>query len=141
MGKINYGRVVLGGLLAGVIITAGEYLLNEVVLAEDMAAVMTNLGLSVPGGQQIAGFIIMTFVLGIALVWIYAAIRPRFGAGVKTAIIAGVVGWLIGSCLPTAAFTIMGVYPAHLAALGCLWGLAEYLIGTVAGAWVYKEGA
>ena len=141
MGKINYGRVVLGGLLAGVIITAGEYLLNEVVLAEDMVAVMTNLGLSVPGGQQIAGFVIMTFVLGIALVWIYAAIRPRFGAGVKTAIIAGAVAWLIGLCLPTTGFTIMGVYPTHLAITGCLWGLAEYLIATVAGAWVYKESA
>ena len=60
MGKINYGRVVLGGLLAGLIITAGEYLLNEVVFAEDMAVLMANLGLSVPGGQQIAGFVIMT---------------------------------------------------------------------------------
>lgn len=139
MGKINYGRVVLGGLLAGLIITAGEYLLNEVVFAEDMAAVMANLGLSVPGGQQIAGFVIMTFVLGIALIWIYAAIRPRFGAGVKTAIIASAITWLIGSCLPTTGFTLMGVLPTDLATIGCLWALVEFTIAAVAGAWVYKE--
>jgi hypothetical protein len=100
---------------------------------------MGNLGLSVPGGQQIAGFVIMTFILGIVLVWVYAAIRPRFGAGVKTAIIAGVVTWLLGNCLPTAGFTIMGVLPTDLATIGCLWGLVEIGIAAVAGAWVYKE--
>jgi hypothetical protein len=141
MGKINYGRVVLGGLLAGVIISVGEYLLNEVVLREQMVAATANLGLAVPGGQQIAGFVAITFVLAIALVWIYAAIRPRFGAGVKTAIIAGVVTWLIGSCLPTTGFTIMGVLPTNLAAITCAWGLVEIVIAAVAGAWVYKEAA
>jgi hypothetical protein len=139
MGKINYGRVVLGGLLAGVIISIGEYLLNEVVFAEQMAAAMANLGLSAPGGEQIAGFVIMTFVLGIALVWVYAAIRPRFGAGVKTAIIAGVVTWLLGTCLPSVGFAIAGVLPTNLATIGCLWGLVEIVIAGVAGAWVYKE--
>jgi hypothetical protein len=141
MGKINYGRVILGGLLAGVIISVGEYLLNEVVLVDQMSAAMADLGLSAPGGEQIAAFVIITFILGIALVWIYAAIRPRFGAGVKTAVIAGVIAWLIGTCLPSAAFAIMGVWPTDLAAIGCLWGLVEIVIATIAGAWVYKEAA
>jgi hypothetical protein len=141
MGKINYGRVVLGGLLAGVIISIGEYLLNEVVFAEQMAGVMTNLGLSAPGGEQIAALVVMTFVVGIALVWVYAAIRPRFGAGVKTAIIAGVVTWLLNYCLPNAGFTIIGVLPTNLAVTACLWGLVEILLAAVAGAWVYKEAA
>ena len=38
MGGINLRRVVLGGLLAGLVIDAGEYLLNVVVLGEDMDA-------------------------------------------------------------------------------------------------------
>jgi hypothetical protein len=139
MGKINYGRVILGGLLAGVVISIGEYLLNEVVLREQLAAAMANLGLGVPGGEAIAAFVAMTFVLGIAMVWIYAAIRPRFGAGVKTAIIAGVVTWLVGSCLPTIGFAIMGVLPDNLAAIGCVWALVEFTLAAVAGAWVYKE--
>jgi hypothetical protein len=106
-----------------------------------MAAAMANLNLNAIGGEQIAAFVAMTFVLAIALVWIYAAIRPRFGAGVKTAVIAGVVTWLIGSCLPTAGFVIMGVFPTDLAVIGCLWGLVEIVIAAVAGAWVYKESA
>ena len=141
MGKINYGRVVLGGLLAGVVINAGEYVLNEIVLGEQLAAAMAGLNLPAIGTEQIMKFVAITFVLGIVLVWIYAAIRPRFGAGVKTAIIAGVVTWLVGSCLPTTSMVIMGVLPAHLAALGCLWGLVEITIASIAGAWLYKENA
>jgi hypothetical protein len=141
MGKINYGRVVLGGLLAGLVISVGEYLLNEVVFAEQMAGAMTNLGLSTPGGEQIAALVVMTFVVGIALVWVYAAIRPRFGAGIKTAIIAGVVTWLLNYCLPNVAFTIIGIVPTDVAVTACLWGLVEVLLAAVAGAWLYKESA
>ena len=141
MGKINYGRVVLGGLVAGLVINIGEYLLNEVVLAEQLAAAMANMNLSAIGEQQIAAFVVMGFIIGLALVWIYAAIRPRFGPGVKTAIIAGVATWLIGSCLPAAGFAIMGVFPTNLAALGCLWALVEFTLAAVAGAWLYQESA
>ena len=34
--KINFGRVLLGGLVAGVILTIGEWLLNGVVLHKEM---------------------------------------------------------------------------------------------------------
>lgn len=141
MGKISYGRVLLGGLVAGLVINVGEFILNDFVLAEQMAAVTANLGLSVVGNHQILGFVAIGFVLGIALVWVYAAIRPRFGAGVKTAVIAGVATWIIGSCLPIGSFTIMGVLPSDLAVIGCLWSLVEYSLACVAGAWLYKESA
>jgi hypothetical protein len=36
VGGINLRRVVLGGLLAGLVINASEYLLSAVVLGEDM---------------------------------------------------------------------------------------------------------
>ncbi len=34
MGKINMARVILGGLLAGLIINVGEFVLNEPILGE-----------------------------------------------------------------------------------------------------------
>jgi hypothetical protein len=36
MKKINMGRVLLGGLIAGVVLNIGEFLLNGVVLAKSM---------------------------------------------------------------------------------------------------------
>ena len=34
--RINFGRVLLGGLVAGLILTIGEYVLNDIVLARQM---------------------------------------------------------------------------------------------------------
>jgi len=67
-------------------------------------------------------------------------IRPRFGPGVKTAIIAGLVGWF---CVYFYAGilngTLFGVPPPLMFA-GLVWGLVEYVIGAIAGAWLYREG-
>ena len=82
MGRINLGRVVLGGLLAGVVINLGETVLNLVVVAQEMEDSLRARNLPPVGGGAIAGFVITAFLLGIVTVWLYAAIRPRFGAGV-----------------------------------------------------------
>jgi hypothetical protein len=44
MGKINWARVLVGGLLAGFIINIFEYVTNGVVLAADWDAAMKALG-------------------------------------------------------------------------------------------------
>ena len=40
MGKINLGRVILGGALAGPILNIGEFVLNEPILGARWAAAM-----------------------------------------------------------------------------------------------------
>ena len=79
-------------------------------------------------------------VSGIVLIWIYAAIRPRFGAGVKTAILAGLAVWVIGSLLPNASFMYVAhLFSRHLAALTTAGALVETLAGAIVGAAIYKE--
>jgi len=46
MGKINLGRVILGGLLAGLIISISEYVLNTYVMAADTSELLQRLGLA-----------------------------------------------------------------------------------------------
>src|SRR5258707_14773503 len=107
MSKINMGRVVLGGLAAGVVLDATDGILNSVVLADQWAAYMQSVGKAPAfGGNQIAGFVINGFIVSIALVWLYAAIRPRFGPGPATAIRAGLAAWVIGYLVPNVAFII-----------------------------------
>ena len=48
-----------------------------------------------PQPIYLISLIVMTFVLGIASVWLYAAIRPRFGPGAATAVCAGLAVWVI----------------------------------------------
>jgi hypothetical protein len=140
MGKINMAKVVVGGLLAGLLINVSEFLFNGVLFAEEMTAAMQALGKPmVMGTQQMVVWNVYGFVLGILAVWVYAAVRPRFGAGPKTAAIAGVVVWALAYFLPTVGYWNMGLFPTKLLAIGCVWGLAELVVATVAGAWAYKE--
>ena len=80
--------MILGGLAAGLIINVIESVLNGVILAKDMEAAISALGRQM-GGGALAMFIAWGFLVGIFAVWLYAAIRPRYGAGPKTAACAG----------------------------------------------------
>ncbi len=138
MGKINVGRVILGGLLAGLVINVVEYVLNVYVLAERGNAALEKLGLSPPGPQQITWFVVTGFLIGIVLVFAYAAIRPRFGASAKTALIAGAIVWLV-SLFYGVGNLIVGIMPSDLALIGFIVSLVELEIAAIAGAWLYKE--
>lgn len=139
MGKINWVRVILGGLLAGLIINIGEYVLNELLVKKDWEAAMEALNLQQMGGGTMAGFLIMAFLMGIGMIWLYAAIRPRYGAGPKTAVCAGLAVWFFVYLLGYGSMLVMGMFPAKLMLIGDVWGLFELPIAAVIGAWPYKE--
>ncbi len=139
MGKINIGRVIVGGLLAGVVLNVGEFVLNEPILGDQWTAAMAALNRPPIGGSMIAWFVLLTFVLGIALVWLYAAIRPRFGAGPKTAVWAGVTVWFFACLWGFGSTWVMGLFPARLVGIILVWELIEVPLAAVAGAWLYKE--
>lgn len=139
MNNINFGRVILGGLVAGLILNLGEFLLNEVVFVEQMEEMFRRMNLPRPGTSFIATAVGMTFLLGIVMVWLYAMIRTRFGPGPKTAIIAALVIWFcvyIYSGILSA--TLFGL-PTGLMLVGMAWGLVEYVLAGIAGAWLYRE--
>ena len=139
MGTINTGRVVLGGLVAGLVINAGEFILNEPLLGDHWALHMQSLGLEAPSGGAIGVFVAEGFVLGIVAVWLYAAIRPRFGVGIMTALIAGLAVWFLAIFYQLAALTASNVIPWELATFVVFWDLVEIPLATVAGAWLYQE--
>lgn len=140
MGRINWSRVLLGGLVAGVVINISEIILNGFVLAADFEQAMANLGLTgEPEGPALAVWIVYGFIVGIAAVWLYAAIRPRFGPGPGTAVRAALVVWLLAYLLSSTAMVNMGLFAARLVAIGAAWGLVEVIIATLLGAWLYRE--
>ena len=139
MGKINMSKVLVGGLLAGLVLNIFEFIVHQLILGNQWAEAMEKLGMSGPAGVTIAWFVILTFVLGIALVWIYAAIRPRFGAGAKTAVCAGLFVWFLIWFWASIGFVIMGLFPLKLFIIPAIIGLIEVPLATVVGAWLYKE--
>ncbi|SRR6266446_9711189 len=114
MTQMNMKRVVIGGLVAGLIINISETIMNVPVLGPQMEAALKQLNLPAIGGAAIGVFVVGAFVLGLLLVWLYAAIRPRFGPGPKTAIIAGLVLWLLAYVWPSLGNGLMGFMPMKL---------------------------
>jgi hypothetical protein len=138
MGRLNVSRVVLGGLLAGILINISEYLRYDVVMRGEFEAGMRALGKGLPqGGVVTVIWTLWGFALGIAAVWLYAAIRPRYGAGAGTAVRAGVAVWFFTSLLAIIAMRAMGLF--EVSGLALVWTLAECVAATLAGAWLYRE--
>lgn len=140
--KINLARVILGGIVAGIVINLVEGVMNGVVLASQWAEQMTSLNRPAAGSmKQIIILNCWGFAAGILLVWLYAAIRPRFGAGPRTAICAGLFTWAAICGMGTAVPVILGIYRADLGLIGVGYELVEMIVAGLAGCYVYKEAA
>jgi F0F1-type ATP synthase assembly protein I len=139
MSGINWGRVVTGGLLAGLIMNIGEAI-SGAVLGTQMQAILDAHGLTfamTPSWMVL--YLVLGFAFGIVAIWIYASIRPRYGAGPKAAIIAAIMTWVLGYAFALFGYLAIGLTTVSLAMVSAVWGLAEIAIGTLAGAWVYRE--
>jgi hypothetical protein len=141
MGKINVPKVVIGGLVAGFVLNVIDYVTYGVVLKDQMAAAMQAVGKPPVAGSQILFFVAVDFLAGIGLVWLYAAMRPRFGAGPGTAAKVGVAGWFFAGLLSTLYMWPMTLIPHNLAIVGTLVALVQWPLATVIGAKFYLEGA
>ena len=141
MANINLGRVFLGGIVAGLIICAGETILNGWVLASQWVQVTASMHRPQVGMHQIILFNILSFVEGILAVWVYAAIRPRFGAGPKTAIYAAMFMWVTCYFLVNVFPVILGILPVSMLEILLAEGVVEITLATLAGAWLYREAA
>lgn len=138
--KMNWEKVVIGGLVAGIIIDVVEGILEGVILGPQWRQAMQALGHPLQEtGVNMTLHILLGFAYGVTALWLYAAIRPRFGSGPKTACYAGLGVWVLGSLLPSVNWGSRGLLPGHLFAVAVGVGLVEILVATEAGAWMYEE--
>ena len=140
MNGINWGRVILGGLVTGVLLNVGEWVLHDMVMAERMETAVAEMGMEPPRGSDIGIFVAMTFVLGILLIWLYAAIRPRYGPGPKAAIRAALFVWTILYAFWYVYNIAWEIFPRDMVTISTVWGFFELPIATLVGAWLYREG-
>ena len=130
---------MLVGVAAGFVINVGEWLVNGVLMAEEMEEAAAQMGIEPATGSDIGLFVVMGFVLGIVLVWLYAAIRPRYGPGAKTAILAGLLGWVLLYAFWYIYNIAWELFPPGLVRTSTIWGLFELPLATLVGAWLYRE--
>lgn len=139
---INTGRVVAGGLAGGVVANAIDFVSNKFILGEKMTAEMNavspSIGAAMATTEAMICFVVMDFLFALAIVWTYAAMRPRFGPGPGTAVKAGLVLWFV-SGLAWYSWVTSGAMTTTTFATAAGVGLVNTLLTAVVGAMVYKE--
>lgn len=124
---VNTKRILLGGLLAGSVIVIGEAIRHAII--------SPTVGASMPMGV----FLLRGASLGLFCVLLYAAVRPRLGAGMKTALTVGILVFLTGTLFPPFGLTMQAFAPARLLLETIIWNAIQLPLATVAGAWLYRE--
>ncbi len=137
---MNPKRILIGGLVAGLIINASAVVMVPLVGHQmDEALRARNLPPMGSGAMMFVG--VMSLVLGVALIWLYAAVRPRFGPGPKTAVIVSVLVWFLAYFFGNVSNVVFGFMPVRLTVVGTVWGLVELVVAGQVGARLYHEDA
>jgi hypothetical protein len=138
--RINTRRVILGGLLAGLVINVVSFLNNSLFVGKKiMDSAARGHFLQEPRFPFLPAWILMWFLVGIGLVWLYAAVRPRLGPGPGTALKVGIVVGLLMGVPDNLANAAWGTSGRYLPTMWMLEHLIACALGTLIGAWVYKE--
>jgi hypothetical protein len=140
---INTQKVIVGGLAAGVVINVLGFLSFGMLLGPRFSAEMDAVapGLSArmnaaPGAM--AATIVSQFVIGLLVVWLYAAMRPRFGPGFKTAAYAALAIWICGF-LFYQGWYFTGMMSGMSYLLAAVVNGVSLLVGAYVGGMLYKE--
>jgi hypothetical protein len=139
---INAQKVIVGGIAAGIVMNVlgflGQGMLLGARMNAEMDAVVPGLSQRMMTGASIAINVLTQLVIGVLLVWLYAAMRPRFGPGFKTAAYAALVIWLCG-LLFYSGWYLTGMMLASTYVFVSLVALVTLLAGAYVGGMLYKE--
>jgi hypothetical protein len=139
MGRINIGKVIIGGLAAGVAANALDFVINTYLVANEMREMVQRLNLRADQVESsMWTWIGFDFVYGFLVVFTYAAIRPRFGPGPKTALVAGLCYWIAFTAL-SAGLTAMGIFTHPAFVRSAAFTLASTLVPALIGGAIYQE--
>jgi hypothetical protein len=93
--NMNWKRIALAGLVCGIVLFVLEGIAGMLVTGKIYTAMMARLHLTMPTDTPaIIVDIVISFVYAILIAWLYAALRPRYGVGPKTALRAAVAAWV-----------------------------------------------
>ena len=138
---MNTKRLITGGLLAGLIIFLSDFVLNHLFLGAEWHALYVGGYLQHVKVYTVPLAAAADFMVGFALMWLYALARPRLGPGPKTALIMGTIAWLL-FIVPRAYDQWMWyLVPAKIPAVTLIGGLFGIWIAIYVAGWQYIEKA
>jgi len=131
--------LLLSGSVAGLIIAIGEGVLNAVLLKSNWEVANAQLNLATPADWIVSLAMVKLFVLGFVLMWLYEVFTHKYGAGLKSALIAGfTIGLLIWGWV-LAGMWLAGYINNTIAITTFIWGVIELPLAAIAGARIYDK--
>ena len=143
MATINWGRLILGSLIAAIIMFITDGLIHGTLAQPDWKAIYTGLGASESAehGMSMVYFAIFELGRGFTAIMFYVLMRAYFGAGPKTAVLAGIVGWIAFSLTGPVQFIPLGFYSRRLWVFVAAAQLATSIGTNMVAAWIYRDPA
>ncbi len=139
MGNVNFGRLMLSAIVAGVIYFVCDGTIHGALLGQYHMAAVKAVNPN-PTADNTAYIYFALFDLGKGLVamLIYVSARVPCGAGPKTAAIAGLIAWLATEVLPSIEWMPFPFYDKSFFVKVIALELLPMVLGAVLGAWLYK---
>jgi hypothetical protein len=138
---LNIRRIILGGFAAGLVSNGFDFVITQIFMANEFASILTRLNVDEAAAQAwIPLFALADFVWGFLLVFTYAAIRPRFGPGPKTAIIGATMIWL-ALAISVLILVAIGLHTPQSYLKSAALYLISAITSSLVGAALYRENA
>jgi hypothetical protein len=138
---INWGRFIIGGIIASIIAFFSDGFLHEALVKPDWQALYAALGANEPTGHSSSMIYFAVFELGrgfIAML-LYVLMRPTCKPGPKTAAWAGVVTWIAFSLTGPAQFIPLKLFSNTLWVKVAAFQLVTTIIAAVVAGALYKD--
>ncbi|HUO59644.1 MAG TPA: hypothetical protein VMU24_03180 [Candidatus Acidoferrales bacterium] len=129
MGEIDFRRAYFAGLAAASVGTALSVL--AFILAFQLEAYYTIRVVLVDPSLRVPVLLLHMFIGGPFAVWFYAALKPRFGSGIKNALVASTSLWFVAVPYEWTMMSFSGVLVQIR---------VPVLVATYAGSWFLITG-
>lgn len=140
MGNVNFARLILATIVAGVIYFICDGTIHGALLGQyHMAAVRAVTPNPTADNSAYIYFALFDLGKGLVAMLIYVSARVPCGAGPRTAVIAGLIAWLATEVLPSIEWMPFPFYDKTFFVKVIALELLPMVIGAVIGAWLYKS--
>ncbi len=131
-------RIFLSGIVTGTVL----YLLGVTVFIFALGNTAFASAIDAAGPPAFPPLLwLLHLAGGVWTMWLYSAIRSRYGAGPKTAVLAGLAMWVICTLVDT-RWVSMGAVPVSLSSFlaPLSFGIPVAVLAALAGAWAFERG-
>jgi len=118
-------QIAASGVVAGLLIVAGEAALNLLFLADEWARILAQFALPVPTVATVVQGVLKLILLGIFSVWLAVTFKPAHVSPGHAGIVAGLIIWFLVWAWVQWGMLLAGYISQTIATTTVAWGFIE----------------